>query len=97
MTYHSGDPLASVDSSVEDNSRLGSLASTSPDVDTSQSPTLERVSKSKDLRAAGVRSLQVGEELEMISVGVVGGEPRLARNCAIISIAVVTQIVILMV
>ena len=69
---------------MEDDSRLGSLASTSPDVDTSQSTTLEGVAKSEDLRSAGVAGLEVGEELNVISVGVVSGEPRLAGHCKLL-------------
>lgn len=74
-----------MDSAVEDDSRLGALASTSPDVDTSQSTTLEGVAKSENLRLGGVRGLQVGEELKMVSVGVVGGEPRLAGDCILLA------------
>lgn len=75
-----------MDGSVEDDSRLGTLSSTSPDVDTSQGPTLERVSKGEDLRSARIGSLQVGEELNMIGVRVVGGKPGLARSFETVSL-----------
>lgn len=85
MTYHGGNPLASMDCAVEDNGRLGTLASASPDVNTSQRTTLERVSEGEELRLGGEASLKVSEKLKVISVAVVGGEPRITWHWQIVS------------
>jgi hypothetical protein len=61
---------------VEDNGGLRALATATPDVNTSKSAALERVAKSHNLRLAREARLQVLQELEVISVAVIGGEPR---------------------
>jgi hypothetical protein len=73
---------------MEDNGRLGTLASTSPDVNTSQSTTLDRVPKGEDLGLGGVASLKVSEKLKVISVAVVSGEPRITWHFQIVSMRV---------
>lgn len=80
LCYHGADPLASVDCAVEDDGRLGTLASAAPDVDTRQSTTLDGSSNSDNLRLARESSLKVSKELKVVGIAVVGGEPRLARN-----------------
>jgi hypothetical protein len=74
-----------MDRAVEDNGRLGTLASASPDVNTSQRTTLERVSKGEELGLGREASLKVSEKLKVISVAVVGGEPRITWHCQIVS------------
>jgi hypothetical protein len=74
-----------VDSAVEDNGGLGTLATATPDVNTSKSTTLERVAKSHNLGLAREARLQVLQELEVISVAVIGGEPRFTGDCTYVS------------
>jgi len=75
-----GDPLASVDITVEVDGRLGSLATTSPEVNTKDVATLRRVSDTEDLGVGGERALQVVKEGDVICVCVVRVKPRCARD-----------------
>lgn len=70
-----GDPLSGVDRSVEVHSRLGPLATASPDVDTEQVATLDRGTKVDDLGVGGEGARQVVEEGDVVGVGVVRVEP----------------------
>lgn len=70
---------------MEDNGGLGTLATATPDVNTSESTTLERVAKSHNLGLAREARLQVLQELEVISVAVIGGEPRFTGDCTYVS------------
>ena len=62
-------------STVPDNSRLGSLAAASPDVDAIKVTSLARLSCREELRAGWVGSLKVLEELRVVRKGVVRIEP----------------------
>lgn len=70
---------------MEDNGGLGALTTATPNVNTSESTTLERVAKSHNLRLAREARLQVLEEGEVISVAVIGGEPRFTGDCTYVS------------
>lgn len=60
---------------MKDNGRLA-LAAGSPELDARDGPAVERVAGRDDGRLAGVRRLQVLEELEVVGVAVVRVEPR---------------------
>lgn len=79
-TCHGADPFSGVDCSVEKDSGLRALSSTSPDMDAGQCPSLHRASSGEELRLAWKASLQVAEERKMVRVGMIGGEPRLTWN-----------------
>jgi hypothetical protein len=64
-----------MDIAVDDHSRLGSTASASPDLDAGQSAALDRGAEGNDGRVAGVASLEISQELEMVCIWVVGCEP----------------------
>ena len=75
-----GDPLASVDITVEVDGRLRSLATASPEMNTKDVATLRRVSNAEDLGVGGERALQVVEEGDVVRVRVVRVEPRCAGD-----------------
>jgi hypothetical protein len=60
---------------VDDDSRLGSTASSTPDLDAGQSAALDGTADGDDGRVAGVSSLQITEELDVISIRMVCCEP----------------------
>ena len=74
---HGCDPFARVDVAVDDDCWLGAAASASPDLDTGQGAALDGGSGCDDGGVACVAGLQVSQELEVVGVWVVGGEPRL--------------------
>jgi len=77
---HGCNPLSCVNVAVNDDGRLGALAAATPDVDTSQGTTLNRGADCHNLRLTGVTSLEIPEELDVVGIGVVCGEPAFARN-----------------
>lgn len=70
-----GDPLASMDVSVENNGGLGTLASAAPDVDARKCTAAHRCANGVDLRVGREAGLEVVQEGQMRCIGVVGGEP----------------------
>jgi len=69
-----------VNIAVNNDGRLGALASATPDVDTSQSSSLNGGADSDNLRLTGVTSLEIPEELDVVGVWVVCSEPAFAWN-----------------
>ena len=65
---------------VNNDGRLGALASATPDVDTSQGSSLDRGADCDNLRLASVASLEIPEELDVVGIGVVCTEPAFARD-----------------
>lgn len=65
---------------MDDNSGLGALATATPDVNTRESTPLDRIAQCENLGVAGVSSLKISEELQMICVRMVCSEPALAWN-----------------
>lgn len=82
LSGHRCDPLTGVDVAMNNNSRLGTLSATSPDVNTLKDSSLDRSSNIDDLRIAGEASLKVLQELEMVGEWVVGSEPALGWDWA---------------
>jgi hypothetical protein len=77
---HAGDPLSCVDVAMDNHSRPGTAASGAPNLDTRECATLDGSAKGEDGRVAGVASLEVSQELEMVGVRVIRREPGLRWN-----------------
>jgi len=83
---HGGNPLSGMHSSVPNNGLLATLASTSPNVDSTDGASLERISCRYDLGVVGEGRGQILEPLSMLSETVVGVEPcgiRSRRRCKV--------------
>ena len=74
-SYHGADPFTGVNSSVEEDGRLGTLSSTSPNVDTGQGTPLNGGSRSDNLRLTSEAGLKVAQELDMVGIWMVSREP----------------------
>jgi len=77
IPYHRADPFASVDGAVEQNGGLAALTTAPPDVDSTESSSLDRGTNVDNLGLGGEAALEVGKELRVVREGVVGGKPRL--------------------
>ena len=75
LADHGRDPLSGMHRCMDDDGRLGSLARSAVEVDAGDWPALQGVSDLHDLGVRRIGGLQVGEELQVVGVGVVGVEP----------------------
>ena len=66
--YHWGDPFTCVDTSVQNNSGLATLSTSSPEVNTGDNSTLNGSSAGDDLRTGRVGGNQISQEREMVRV-----------------------------
>lgn len=76
---------------MEEHSRLGALASRTPDVDTLDCASSGRSSGRYELGLAGERALQIAKELEVVVVAVVSSEPRLCIISGLVSFRFIHQ------
>jgi hypothetical protein len=75
LGHHGRDPFAGVHGAVQDDGGLLALACRAPEVDASDVAALQGGADTEDLGVGGVGFLQVGEESQVVGVGVVAVKP----------------------
>lgn len=79
ISYHGGDPFTRVNSTVEVDGGIRTLACASPEMNAGNFTALKRSSRFVDLRVVGEGRLQVRQEGQVVSVRMVRLEPRRIR------------------